>query len=131
MAGECEYHLLGLSYCLNEYDFNMETVDPHEAIDYMIRHSRAYAIAKAEVTYLTEFRKSKKAILFASAIGNTVADKENYAYSHPEYEQLLLDLKKAVIEAERLRWMLVAAQARIDVWRSQEASNRGLDRNTQ
>jgi hypothetical protein len=109
----------------------MDSIDPHEAIDYMIRHSRAYAIAKAEVTYLTEFRKSKKAILFASAIGNTVADKENYAYSHPEYEQLLLDLKKAVIEAERLRWMLVAAQARIDVWRSQEASNRGLDRNTQ
>jgi hypothetical protein len=40
-------------------------------------------------------------------------------------------LKEAVEEAERLRWMLVAAQARIDVWRSQEASNRNIDRNTQ
>ena len=30
-----------------------------------------------------------------------------------------------------LTWMLVAAQARIDVWRSQEASNRNIDRNTQ
>ena len=109
----------------------MNSIDPHEAINYMIKHSQAYAIAKAEVTYLAEFRKSKKAILFAGAIGNTVADKENYAYSHPEYQQLLDELKKAVVEAERLKWMLVAAQARIDVWRSQEASNRGLDRNTQ
>ena len=109
----------------------MNSIDPHEAIDYMIRHSKAYAIAKAEVTYLTEFRKSKKAILFASAIGNTVADKENYAYSHPEYIKLLKDLEKAVVEAERLKWMLTAAQARIDIYRTQEASNRALDRNTQ
>ncbi len=33
--------------------------------------------------------KSKKAILFASAMGNTIADKESYAYSHPEYLELL------------------------------------------
>ena len=122
---------LALSYCLKEYDFNMETVDPHKSIDYMIKNAKAYAQAKAEVTYLTEFRKSKKAILFANSMGNTIADKEAYAYSHPEYLELLDGLKAAVEEAERLRWMLVAAQARIDVWRSQEASNRGLDRITQ
>jgi hypothetical protein len=109
----------------------MKTIDPHEAIDYMIRHSAEYAIAKAEVTYLTEFRKSKKALLFANAIGNTIADKENYAYSHPEYIEVLDDLKKAVALAEKLRWMLVAAQARIDVYRTQEASNRAIDRSTQ
>jgi len=38
---------------------------------------------------------------------------------------------EAVEEAERLRWMLVAAQARIDVFRTLEASNRNIDRNTQ
>jgi hypothetical protein len=109
----------------------METIDPHKSIDFMIKNAKAYAEAKANVTYLEQFRKSKKALLFASALGNTIADKEAYAYSHPEYIELLDGLKEAVAEAERLRWMLVAAQARIDVWRSQEASNRGLDRNTQ
>lgn len=122
---------LALSYCLKEYELDMNSIDPHEAINYMIKNAKAYAQAKAEVTYLEQFRKSKKAILFASAMGNTIADKESYAYSHPEYLELLEGLKAAVEEAERLRWMLVAAQARIDVWRSQEASNRGLDRNTQ
>jgi hypothetical protein len=109
----------------------MNSIDPHEAINYMIRHSAEYAQAKAQVTYLEQFRKSKKAILYANAIGNTIADKESYAYSHPEYLEVLDGLKEAVEKAESLRWMLVAAQARIDVWRSQEASNRGLDRATQ
>ena len=122
---------LALSYCLKEYELDMNSIDPHEAINYMIKNAKAYAQAKAEVTYLEQYRKSKKAILFASAMGNTIADKESYAYSHPEYLELLEGLKAAVEEAERLRWMLVAAQARIDVYRTQEASNRSLDRITQ
>lgn len=108
----------------------METINPHEAINFMIKNASAYAQAKANVTYLEQYRKSKKAILFANAIGNTIADKEAYAYSHPEYLEVLDGLKLAVEEAERLRWMLVAAQARIDVFRTQEASNRSIDRNT-
>lgn len=109
----------------------MKPINPHEAIDYMIRHSAEYAQAKAQVTYLEEFRKSKKAMLFSVAIGNTIADRENQAYSHPEYLAVLDGLKEAVEKAESLRWMLVAAQARIDVYRTQEASNRAIDRSTQ
>ena len=60
-----------------------------------------------------------------------MAEKEADAYAHPEYLGVLDGLREAVEEAEKLRWMLVAAQARIDVWRSQEASNRGLDRAAQ
>lgn len=106
-------------------------VDPHKSIDFIFKHSKEYAQAKAEVTYLEEWRKSKKAILFSQAIGNTVADRENQAYAHPEYQELLKGLQAAVERAEELRWKLIAAQARIDVWRSQEASNRVMDRVTQ
>jgi len=106
-------------------------VDPHEAIDFIYRNSTAYAKAKAEVTYLEEFRKSKKAILYAQSIGKTVTDRENQAYAHPEYQALLKGLQAAVEAAEELRWQLIAAQARIDVYRTQEASNRTMDRVTQ
>lgn len=109
----------------------MKTIDPHEAIDFLYINATAYAQAKAEVTYLEQFRKSKKAILFNNSIGNTIADRENFAYSHHEYLELLKGLKEAVEKAEMLRWQLIAAQARIDVWRSQEASNRNIDRSTQ
>ena len=109
----------------------MNSIDPHEAINDIIQHSAEYAQAKAQVTYLEEFRKSKKAMLFSVAVGNTIADKDNYAYSHPEYLEVLDGLKEAVEKAETLRWMLVAAQARIDVFRTQEASNRRIDRAAQ
>jgi hypothetical protein len=41
-----------------------------------------------------------------------------------------LAIKQAVEEEEKIRWMLIAAQARVDVWRSQEASNRAIDKLT-
>ena len=106
-------------------------INPHEAINYMIKNAEAYAKAKANVVYLEQYRKTKKAICFQSSLRSTMAEKEADAYAHPDYIAVLDGLKDAVEEAERLRWMLVAAQARIDVWRSQEASNRNIDRSAQ
>ena len=57
-----------------------------------------------------------------------MAEKEADAYAHPEYQSVLEGLREAVERAETLRWMLIAAQARVDVWRSQEASNRFVDK---
>ena len=105
----------------------MKEVDPHEAIEFIFRHGKKYAQAKADRTYLEEFRKSKKAILMkeAEVYGHkTAAAQEREAYAHPEYVELLHGLRDAVAAEEELRWGLVAAQARIDVWRSQEASAR-------
>ena len=104
--------------------------DPHAAIDYIIKHSKEYAKAKADVTYLSEFRKTKKALCFQNSMKNTMAEKEADAYAHPEYQAVLEGLREAVERAETLRWMLIAAQARIDVFRTQEASNRFLERST-
>jgi hypothetical protein len=104
--------------------------DPHAAIDYIIKHSKEYAKAKADVTFLSEFRKTKKALCFQNSMKNTMAEKEADAYAHPEYQAVLEGLREAVERAETLRWMLIAAQARIDVFRTQEASNRFLERST-
>ncbi len=109
----------------------MKQIDPNEAVDFLIKNAAAYAQAKAEVVYLTEHRKTVKAIGFKNSLKNTMAEKEADAYSCAEYIQCVEGLKEAVEEAERLRWMLVAAQARIDGFRTLEASNRNIDRNTQ
>lgn len=110
---------------------NMKQIDPNIAVDFIIKNAKEYAQAKAEVTYLEQFRQSKKVMLFNNSIGKTIADKENYAYSHPDYLELLDGLKVAVEKAEMLRWQLIAAQERVNIWRSQEASNRNIDRSTQ
>ncbi len=105
-------------------------IDPHQAIDYMLRNASRYAEAKANRVFLDEFRKSKKALLMAESQAEAANAREQYAYSHPEYIDLLAGIRTAVEVEEKLRWEMVAAQARIDVWRSQEASNRAIERAT-
>ena len=110
-----------------------ETNDPNEAINYIYTHGQQYAQAKAELTYVEEFRKSKKALLMKTAIVNgskSIAAAEMEAYADMEYIEVLKAIKTAVEVAEGLRWGLVAAQARVDVWRSQSANDRAMDRAT-
>ncbi len=87
-----------------------------------------YAKAKAERIYLEEFRKSKKALLMAECKNLPIGAQEREAYASPEYIGLLAALQVAVEAEETMRWRLVACQTSIEVWRSQEASNRAMDR---
>jgi hypothetical protein len=105
--------------------------DPNDAVDFIYRTAPRYAKAKAERVYIEEWRKSKKALLMKSCGESSVAAQEREAYSHPEYQELLKGLQAAVESEEELRWSLVAAQARIEIWRTQSANNRGLDRAAQ
>lgn len=106
-------------------------INPNEAIDYMIANSKKYAQAKANRIYVEEYRKTMKAELCKQALAagiEAVNAQEREAYSAPAYKSHLEAIRQAVEEEERLRWMMVAAQARIDVWRSMEASNRALEK---
>jgi hypothetical protein len=103
----------------------------NDAVDYLYTHGRKYAEAKAHRVYLEEFRKSQKAMLMKAAMTagiKTVAAAEIEAYSDPAYIEVLKGLEAATEAEETLRWGLVSAQARIDCWRSTEASNRAMDR---
>ena len=109
----------------------MDRIDPNQAVDYVLKNAKKFAKAKAERVYLEEFRKSKKALLMQASKESTSVAQERDAYAHPEYRQLLEGLKQAVEIEEQLRWTLIAAQARIEIWRSQEASNRMMDKASQ
>lgn len=105
-------------------------IDPHDAVDYIIKNAGRFAAAKAERVYLEEFRKSKKALLMKASDESSGIAQERDAYAHPEYIQLLEGLKEAVQVEEKLRWDLVAAQARVEIWRTEQANNRNQDRAT-
>jgi len=85
------------------------------------------AKAKADVVYLTEFRKSKKAILMQEAELNghkTGQERESYAYAHPEYLELIKALREATETNEKFRWRMKIAEERIGIYRTHEASKR-------
>jgi len=106
----------------------VKQIDPQSAVDYMVKSAPVYAKARSERVYLEEFRKSKKALLMQQHSDKPIGAQEREAYAHPEYIGLLAALRVAVEAEENARWMLIAAQTRVEVWRSQEASNRATDR---
>ena len=101
-----------------------QDISPFKALDFIRDNASEYAQAKANVVYMTEYRKTIKAMLMASSSEKTESAKETYAYSHPDYKAHLKALEAAVCESERLRWLMVGAEAKISVWRSLESSNR-------
>lgn len=98
--------------------------DPHRAVDYIIANASKFAKAKAERIYLEEYRKSLKALLMKRSLEETIGAQEREAYAHEEYRGLLSGLKEAVETEEKLRWDLIAAQARVEIWRSEQANMR-------
>ncbi len=98
-----------------------------DALNYIRDKAPAYAKAKANRVYLEEFRKSKKALLMRDAEiagQKSAVSQEREAYAHPEYRDLLEALRDAVETEESFRWRMVAAQAKIEVWRSLSANQR-------
>lgn len=106
----------------------MKQTDPNKAVDYILANSAKFAEAKANRVYIEEFRKSKKALLMNESVESTVNAREQFAYSHPDYIKLLDGLKEAVRVEESLKWEMEAARLRVEIWRTQEATNRSTDR---
>lgn len=106
----------------------MSDIDPLLALDFLRDNAIKLAQAKANRVYVEEFRKTLKARLMKSSGQEAIGAQEREAYAHDSYAQHLKAFEAAVEAEESLRWLMVAAQAKIDVWRSLNASNRAIDR---
>jgi len=97
-----------------------------KAAEFIRDNARNFGKARSERIQLEEFRKSKKALLMNQATG-TDKTRESEAYAHPHYIELLDTIKLAREEEERLRWLMVAAEQTIEIWRTQQANNRRIE----
>jgi hypothetical protein len=94
------------------------------ALDWLRDNAVKAAKSKAERVYAEEYRKSLKATLMAHHKDKAIGVQEREAYSHPDYLAHLQAIKEAVQADEYNRWQMVAAQARIEAWRSMQANQR-------
>ena len=101
-----------------------EDRDPHKAVDYILKHAALFAKAKAERTYIEQFRKSLKGILMKRSMETAIGAQEREAYAHPEMVELLMGLRAAVEIEEKLKWDITAAELRVEIWRTEQANNR-------
>jgi hypothetical protein len=106
----------------------MKQIDPQVSLQAMHDTGPKLAQARAERTYLEEYRKSLKALLMKSSTQASAAMQERDAYADPSYTKHLEALRLAVEREEALRWRMVVSQTAVEIWRSQEASSRAMDK---
>jgi hypothetical protein len=90
-----------------------------------------FAEAQAQAEHLSEFRKSKKALLMKEAEVSgvkTAAIQERDAYAHPDYVKLLDGLKVATERALSCKWRLELARMRFE-WARTTAANKRAEMN--
>jgi hypothetical protein len=106
----------------------MNEIDPNKAINYITANSQAFAKAKADRTFVENNLRVVKCELMNEEEG-TLGHKEAYAYAHVNYKQQLVALREATEIEENLLWMMKAALARIEVWKTQQYTARAELRN--
>lgn len=106
----------------------MIDINPMNSLNVLHTYGPQYAQAKANRVHLEEFRKSKKAELMKLHIDLPVSAQEREAYADSEYVEIIFGLKEAVRIEESLRWKLECAKLAIEVYRTESANNRTIDR---
>ena len=103
-------------------------IDPIKCLEFIQANAGKLAKAKAERIYIEESLRSTKSLQMQQHAGLPVSAQEREAYASGEYRTALEGLRAAVEAEESRRGMMVAAQAKGEVWRTMSANDRRLDR---
>ena len=97
--------------------------DAEKAVDWLRSNATKMAQERAEALYMEQWIKTVKATLQAEQQGSAAAS-EIFALSSPKYMAALQAYRDAIKADEYNRFMLTAAEAKIEAWRSQESTRR-------
>ncbi len=100
--------------------------EAEKALDYIRDNATKAAQARANRIYVEEYRKTIKAQLMKESADLPLGAQEREAYSDVKYIQHLNAIREAVEQDEYFRWMLTAAEAKLEAWRTQSANNRKM-----
>lgn len=100
--------------------------DIEKAIDWLRDQAKPASKARAEREYMTEYRKVMKSTLMRERMTETLGAQEAFAYADPRYKQHLEVMRDAIEKDEYYRWMLTAAETKVEVWRTENANQRAL-----
>lgn len=101
-----------------------------KAVEYLRTNARPAAQAKANRIYMEEYRKVVKSQIMRENQNIPIGTQEAIAYCDPRYDQHLKAMRDAIEKDEYNRWMMTAAEAKIEAWRTQQANARAEGRAT-
>lgn len=108
----------------------MTEFDPHDAINFIYKTAPDFARAKGQLAQLEAYRHSLRSIMMKKSSEQSLGAQEREAYASQEYQDLCVAIGKATEDAELLKWQITSATMRFDAWRTEQASNRNLEKMT-
>lgn len=102
----------------------MTTDDIEKAVDYLRDHAGVAAKARAERIYLEAWVKTVLSQEMKKHADLPIAAQDREARCSVPYMAALQGLKEAVETDERERFLRAAAEAKIEYWRTMEATRR-------
>ena len=100
--------------------------DIEEALTFLTEHAHEAASARANRIYLEEYRHSLKAQIMKNYPVLPVNAQEREAYASQRYQDHLLAIQGAVYADEKARYLIKAAEAKIEAWRTIQATQRAM-----
>jgi hypothetical protein len=100
------------------------TEDAEKAVDFLRDNATRMAQERAERLYLEQWVKTVKATLQSGSGESSAAKAEIVALASPKYLAALQAYRQAIEADERNRFLITAAEAKIEAWRSQESTRR-------
>jgi hypothetical protein len=98
------------------------------AREFIWKNASILGKASADKSYLEAFLKSKLALLMKESTESSFAGKEMDAKAHPDYIALLHGIKLAQEQEITLKWQMESAKITVEIYRTESANNRNIDR---
>jgi hypothetical protein len=99
-------------------------VDAERAVDWLRDNAARMAEERATRLYMEQWVKTVRATLQVDSKEASAAKAEIIALASPKYLAALQAFKEAVQKDEHNRFLITAAEAKIEAWRSQESTRR-------
>jgi hypothetical protein len=105
-------------------------IDPNKEIQDIVDMIDDYAYADARLAWLESYKSALKALRMKDSPSPSIAGKEMDALASEDYVQYCYDLEEAKRKYTSLKLTIETAKMKVEVWRTEQATNRQIEKIT-
>lgn len=105
-------------------------IDPNIEIQYIVDLIDDYAAADGRLAGLESYKSALKALKMRDSTQTSIAGKEMDAFASDEYIDYCKILDEARVKYTSLKLKIETAKMKVEVWRTEQATNRQLEKLT-
>ena len=105
-------------------------INPNDEIQHIVDLIDDYSNADARLAWLESYKSALKALKMKESPSPSIAGKEMDALASEDYLQYCYDLEEAKKKHTTLKLTIETCKLKIEVWRTEQATNRQIEKIT-